>query len=63
MRIKNPKNIVELQVTPKGWEAKIIDNGKSEYGFIQTAYSQYCPIEKVFNDIQIFNPNHNLVLV
>lgn len=63
MNNQNPKNTVEIQLVDDGYEAKIFDNGVSEFGFLPTPFTNLCSWERVMSEIQSYNPEHLMVRV
>ena len=56
-------NTIEIQRTETDWEAKIFDNGKSDYGFIPLPYTLRVPFEAIKEELQEINPEHTIVYV
>jgi hypothetical protein len=61
--MNDPRNVVEIQLCDDGYEAKIYDNGVSEFGFMPTPFTALCSWEQVISEIQSYNPEHLMVRV
>jgi len=56
-------NTIEVQRTTTDWEASIIDNGRSDFGFIPLPYALRTSFSVIKQALQEINPQYLIIRV